>query len=78
MKYSLLILVFCAGFLAHALWVAAIKGRLFGFLYACSMIAGLLADVVCQLWIDLSGLFRRKKWSDRFKGKYHSDPEDIF
>lgn len=78
MKYSILLPVFCAGFLAHALWVAIVKGRVMAFVWACWMILGLFGDVGCQLWIDVSGLFRRKKWSDRFKRKYHSDPEDIF
>lgn len=78
MKYSLLIIVFCSGFLAHALWVGVIKGKVAAVAYSCWMIGGLLADVACQLWIDVSGLFRRKKLNDRFPGKYHGDPEDIY
>lgn len=71
MKYSILLPVFCAGFLAHALWVAIIKGRVMAFIWACWMILGVLADVACQLWLDVSKLWRfNKRLRDLNKDEY--------
>lgn len=71
MKYSLLLIVFSAGFLAHALWVAIVKGRVVAFVWAAWMILGLLADMGCQLWLDVSKLWRfNKRLRDLNKDEY--------
>lgn len=71
MKLLLLVLVFCAGFLSHAIWTATVKGRLFGFFYGCYIIIGALVDVGCQLWIDVSKLWRfNKRLRDLNKDEY--------
>lgn len=52
---------FIAGALFILLWQAFVKGRIFGIIYGAGIIGGALADVACQLWIDVSKLFRREK-----------------
>lgn len=65
---------FLAGIIAMALWQYFVKGRFVNFFYALCVIADALLDVGCQLWIDISGIFRRRKKValDESEKFYHS------
>lgn len=44
-------------------WRVLVKGWFYGFLYALGHVIGIAADVSCQIWIDVTGVARRKKKS---------------
>jgi hypothetical protein len=59
MLYMFLFIAYLALTLLFCRWL--FTGRLFGAWYAVRVIFGAFLDVLCQAWIDLSGLWKRKK-----------------
>jgi hypothetical protein len=73
MFYIFLYIALLALALLFCRWL--FTGRLFGVWYAVCVISGAFLDVLCQAWIDISGLWkrRRKPKVEEFEDHFHRD-----
>jgi hypothetical protein len=62
------LLAFNLGFLAYPIYLLMIRRRLYLVGYYLWMVMGVVCDLFCQLWIDITGAFRLI-----FKGRLHKE-----
>jgi hypothetical protein len=72
-----LILAFTAGMLTILFWQVFVRGRVMNWYYGAALILGALADVGCQLWLDIRRLLPWKRFNSRYPG-HQRDAEDIY
>lgn len=55
------LIAYLVGALSIVLWQLFVRGYVYAFFYNAGILLGAVGYLVCQLWIDVAGLFRKKK-----------------
>lgn len=45
-------------------YIFCVRGYVINWVGLAKALPGIVADILCQLWIDISGMFKRKKKAD--------------
>ena len=61
--FLIAVIAFNAGFLAYPLYRLWVLGRTSVIGFYLWTITGIIIDLSCQLWLDITGIFRRKSSS---------------